>query len=178
MPNSTIFLAIKIFLIITAFIFFYFYQDRFVFNQNNLSSDNEDENLPDDFSNIADEPLQIESDRDVEKIFDSFLSTISPLIKTTLVADSVVLFFVNFSKKKFYVRFKVTDFEDQFTKESFIELDRGLPAVVFKNKSSLIENHLPDSENLIPYYSRKEPITKSFLGVPVYYKQQVVGVLC
>lgn len=178
LPNSAIFLALKIFLIITAFVFFYFYQDRVVFNQNNLSSDDEDENLPDNFSNIVDEPLQIESDRDVEKIFDSFLSTILPLIKTTLVADSVVLFFVNFSKKKFYVRFKVTDFEDQFTKDSFIELDRGLPAVVFKNKSSLIENHLPNSENLIPYYLHKKPIAKSFVGVPVYYKQQVIGVLC
>ena len=178
MPNSTIFLAIKIFLVITAFVFFYFYQDRFVFNQNDFSSEDEDENLTDNFSDITDEPLQIESDRDVEKSFDSFLSTISPLIKNTLVADSVVLFFVNFSKKKFYVRFKVTDFEDHFTRESFIELDRGLPAVIFKNKSSLIENHLPNSENLIPYYSHKESNARSFLGVPVYYKQQVVGVLC
>jgi diguanylate cyclase (GGDEF)-like protein len=178
LPNSTIFLAIKILLIITAFVFFYFYQDRFVFNQSEYSSEDEDKDLMDNITEIVDEPLQIESDRDVEKIFDSFLATISPLIKTTLVADSVVLFLMNFSKKKFYIRYKVTDFEDQFTRESFVELDQGLPAVVFKNKSSLIENHLPDSENLIPYYSHKVPPAKSFLGVPVYYKQQVIGVLC
>lgn len=178
LPNSAIFLAIKVLLIITAFIFLYSYQDRFVFNQRDYSSEEEDGNLIDDISNVADEPLQIESDRDVEKIFDSFLATITPLIKTTLVADSVVFFLMNFSKKKFYIRFKVTDFEDQFTRESFIELDQGLPAIVFKNKSSLIENHLPNSDNLIPYYSHKEQPAKSFLGVPVYYKQQVIGVLC
>lgn len=179
LPNSAIFLAIKIFLVITAFVIFYFYQERFVLSKNDFSSEDETSDQNDlDFSNIVDEPLQIDSDRDVEKIFDSFLGTILPLIKATVVADSVVLFLANFSKKKFYIRFKVTDFEDDFTKDNFIALDQGLPAIVFKNKSSLIENHLPDSENLIPYYFQKEPAAKSFLGVPVYYKQQVIGVLC
>lgn len=179
LPNSAIFLAIKIFLSIVAFIFLYFYQERFVFSKNDFSREDDtsdQDNL--DFSNIIDEPLQIDSDRDVEKIFDSFLGTILPLIKATVVADSVVFFLANFSKKKFYIRFKVTDFEDYFAKDHFVELDQGLPAVVFKNKSSLIENHLPDSENLLPYYFQKDPATKSFLGVPVYYKQQVIGVLC
>ena len=179
LPNSPVFIAVKIFLIITAFIFFYIYQNMCVFDEDNSSRTTEVDDSGDiDHSNIVDEPLQINSDRDVEKIFDSFLSTITPLIKITLVAESVVLLLVNFSKKKFYIRFKVTDFEGQFLRENFIDLDKGLPALIFKNKSSLVENQLPDSENLIPYYSKKEPPPKSFLGVPVYYKQQVVGVLC
>ena len=131
-----------------------------------------------DYSGAGDEPLQINNDRDVEKIFDSFLSTVTPLIKITLVAESVVLLLVNFTKKQFYIRFKVTDFEDQFLRENFIDLDKGLPALVFKNKSALVENQLPDSENLVPYYFQKQSLPKSFLGVPVYYKQQVMGVLC
>lgn len=179
LPNSPVFIAVKILLIITAFIFFYIYQNRSVSDEGDSSTANEADGSGEiDYSNIADEPLQINSDRDVEKIFDSFLSTITPLIKITLVAESVVLLLVNFAKKKFYIRFRVTDFEDQFLRQNFIDLDKGLPALVFKNKSSLVESQLPDSENLIPYYSQKEPLPKSFLGVPVYYKQQVVGVLC
>jgi GAF domain-containing protein len=179
LPNSPIFIAVKILLIITAFIFFYAYKNRPVLEEGTSSAVTEGQDSDDiDYSDVADEPLQINSDRDVEKIFDSFLSTVTPLIKVTLVAESVVLLLVNFTKKQFYIRFRVTDFEDQFLRENFIDLDKGLPALVFKNKSSLIENQLPDSENLVPYYSQKEAPAKSFLGVPVYYKQQVVGVLC
>lgn len=179
LPNSPIFIAVKILLIITAFIFFYIYQNGSALEEGTSSAVTEGQDSDDiDYSDVADEPLQINSDRDVEKIFDSFLSTVTPLIKVTLVAESVVLLLVNFTKKQFYIRFRVTDFEDQFLRENFIDLDKGLPSLVFKNKSSLIENHLPNSENLVPYYSEKEAFAKSFLGVPVYYKQQIVGVLC
>lgn len=179
LPNSPVFIAVKILLIITAFIFFYVYQNRSVLDEGDSAVTTQADGSGEiDYSELADEPLQINSDRDVEKIFDSFLATIMPLIKITLVAESVVLLLANFSKKKFYIRFRVTDFEEQFLREDFIDLDKGLPALVFKNKSSLHENQLPDSENLIPYYSQKDPPPKSFLGVPVYYKQQVVGVLC
>lgn len=178
LPNSNIFIALKIFLILIAFVFFYFYQNRFFSTSEDFSDTEINDSSEIDFLDIIDEPAQIDSDRDVEKFFDSFLAAIMPLIKTTLVADSVVLLLANLSKKKFYIRFKVTDFEDQFLRDNYIDLERGLPAVVFKNKSSLIENHLPDSQNLIPYYLQKEQLAKSFFGVPVYYKQHVVGVLC
>jgi len=179
LPNSSIFLALKIFIIITAFVLLYVYQNKLNFDPENLSASEEDDEISElDFSTITDDPVQIDSDRDVEKIFDSFLSTIIPLIKTTLFAESVVLLMVNFSKKKFYIRYKVTDHEDRFLPGDFINLDQGLPSIVFKNKNSLVENHLPDTENLLPYYSAKSQPARSFLGIPVYYKQQIVGVMC
>lgn len=179
LPNSSIFLALKIFIIITSFVLLYVYRNKFDFVADNLSASGEEDEIDElDYSTITDEPVQIDSDRDVEKIFDSFLSTIMPLIKTTLFAESVVLLMVNFSKKKFYIRYKATDHEDRFLSGDFINLDQGLPSIVFKNKNSLIENHLPNSENLLPYYSTKGQPAKSFLGIPVYYKQQIVGVMC
>lgn len=179
LPNSTIFLAIKIFLIITAFVFFYFYQNRlFLESDTSLSAQSIEESPDIDHPDTPDEPLQIESDRDVERIFDSFLSTIMPLIKLSLGAETVVLLLINFSQKQFYIRHKISDHDDYFVNNRFIDLDQGLPSVVVKNKNPLVENHLPDTRTLVPYYSAKEPLAKAFLGVPVYYKQNVIGVLC
>lgn len=127
---------------------------------------------------ISEEPLKMEDDRDVEKVFDTFLNTIVPLIKSTIVAESVVLLLVNFPKKQFFIRYKLTEHPEKFSKEDFVDLGSGLPAILLQNKNSLLENSLPEGNVLIPYYEEKKQIARSFIGVPIFYNQKKMGVLC
>jgi len=145
----------------------------------------EEEELPEDSeedypsrATVEQEILKIENDRDIEEIFNLFLDTIIPLIKKTVLADTVVLLLVNFSKKSFYVRYILSEFQDKVNPEKFLPLNLGLPAIVLKNKGPLIENHLPQGDRLLPYYRSGENPAKSFIATPVFFNQHAIGVLC
>ncbi|RMF58804.1 MAG: GAF domain-containing protein [Calditrichaeota bacterium] len=114
---------------------------------------------------------------DIEHHFDLFLETFLPLLKQILVANSVILLLVNFYKKKFYLRAHHTDQPNLLSSEEYFELTEGLPALILKSQQPLLENHLPESEHLLPYYKEKGG-AKSFMGVPLFFDDLLIGILC
>ncbi|NIU00641.1 MAG: GAF domain-containing protein, partial [Nitrosopumilaceae archaeon] len=180
LPNSSLNIFIKIITLLVVAGWGYYYLKNYgleFFQEQNRPVEKQTNAIPssdDDSSNLA----GIKVDKSVEEHFNHFLSTIFPLIKQTLVGNTVVLLLFNFYKKRFYRRYQISDFEDQLNPAPFYELSQGLPSLVFKNKQSLLENHLPENKNLLPYYISAELPAKSFLGVPLMLDDYIIGVLC
>ena len=173
LPNSFLWIALKIVLFLALLSFLLFiYQDSF--------EEAEEEN-GDDYINIENakqEWLQIENDQDVEDLFQKFLDSTLKLIKKVLVSDTVTLLFANYKKKEFTIRHRITDHPDLFISQNIIDIYKGLPSIVLRNRTPLIENHLPEGQEIIPYYKQNENPSNSFAAVPIYYKDYIIGVLC
>ncbi|GAB4340249.1 MAG: hypothetical protein Kow0037_25940 [Calditrichia bacterium] len=122
--------------------------------------------------------LQISAEQSVEEVFEGFLANTLALAKRVLVSDSVVLLLANYTKKQFNIRYKLTDKGNDFIQQSHFNIMKGLPSLVLRNKSALIENHLPQEGDLLPYYQMDKSAARSFMGVPVLFNDIVVGVLC
>jgi putative methionine-R-sulfoxide reductase with GAF domain len=173
LPHSFLWITLKImlFLALLSFLFLIF-QDSF---------EDGDEEDDEDFAKIADvkqEWLQIENDQDVEDLFQKFLDSTLKLIKKVLVSNTVTLLFANYKKKEFTIRHRVTDHPDLFITQNMIDIYKGLPSLVLRNRTPLIENHLPGAQEIIPYYQQNESPSSSFAAVPIFYKDYIIGVLC
>lgn len=178
LPNSVLFVSIKILLLLSlgAGIFFYLRYPAALASVESSEIEDEISDVPS--PEIPSELLKIKTDENVEEYFELFLKTVFPIVKQTMVANTVVLLMVNYYKKRFYVRYKLTDLEEQFSKEPHFGLHQGLLTIILKNKKPLVENHLPDSENLLPYYASSKVPVRSFLGVPIFFEDYIVGILC
>ena len=49
-----------------------------------------------------------------------------------------------------------------------------MPSLVLRNRTPLIENHLPEGQEIIPYYQQNENPSNSFAAVPIYYKDYII----
>ncbi len=136
-----------------------------------------DQSLPDSEEQPPD-LFRLEQDRSVEESFENFLENTLLLIKKVLVADTVILLFANYAKEQFVIRYSVSSKEDALISGSNFDLSKGLPGLVLRNRTPLIENHLPDRQEILPYYRNEENNARSFAAVPVYFNELVIGVLC
>ena len=123
-------------------------------------------------------PAPAPPDHDVEVHFESFLDVLLPLIKSTVVADSVTLLMVNYFKRQFYLRARSSDIDRAYRSSRYVDLSQGLPALVYKNRKPLLEGRLPDNSQLLPYYENPPERPRSFLAVPVFFNDLVAAVLC
>lgn len=178
LPNSLLFVLLKGALLFGGLGGVWRWSDYLTGAELPAVEDKEDSSSREKEENSLQNWLKIEDDRDIEVIFNSFLGSIIPLLRKTMVAETVVLLLANFSKKKFYLRYRDSQHKESLAKEQFLDFNLGLPALILKNKNSIIENHLPDNENIIPYYKEGTIQPNSFLGTPVYYEQHAIGVLC
>lgn len=119
----------------------------------------------------------IKAEEDAETHFNLFLETIVPLIQETIVSKTVVLLIVNYFKKTFYIRYKYSENPEAFSDSPDFDLNRGLMSIILKDRKALLENTLPASDDLLPYYRGIGP-AKSFLGVPLFFNDYVAGILC
>lgn len=179
LPNSPVFIGVKL-LFLFILLWGVFFYSRVIFAFAEEETDTVEEAPPErtPVSDNAEDSLKIRSSQNVEEYFKQFLETIFPLIKQTMVCNTVVLLMVNFYKKQFYIRHKLTDFDAHFTRESFLDLNQGLLAIILRDKKPLLENHLPESELLLPYYATSKIPARAFAGTPLYYRDLLVGVLC
>lgn len=182
LPNSPLFILIKILLMVAVggSIFFY--------GKENAAAEAVDASAAvpaqptrsrrGSGAEAAAENTPIKTEHSVEAYFDLFLETIFPLIKRTLVADTVALLMVNYFRKAFYIRYRISEYPDLIIDPPFFDLPRGLSALILKERKALLENALPDSEDLLPYYREGSNPARSFLGVPIFFDDYVAGILC
>jgi GAF domain-containing protein len=175
LPQSFIWIFIKIifFLALISFVILQY--------QGITEDENPEDKQEQDFEelgNIRQDWLQIENDQDVEELFQKFLEDTISLVKKVLVSNTVILLFANFKKKEFTVRHRISDHQESVNPQNSIDIYKGLPSLVLRNRTPLIENHLPDGPEILPYYKPGENPSRSFIGIPVYYKDIIIGVLC
>lgn len=132
----------------------------------------------DESTTIQQDWMKIENDQDVEHIFQLFLENSLQLIRQVLVTNTVVLLFINYSKKEFSIRHRVSKHLEFFIPQNTFDISKGLPGLVLRNRQALIENHLPTGQEIIPYYRINDNPARSFAAVPIYYKDFIFGILC
>ncbi len=143
-----------------------------------ISTDENRENLSENTSVVSANTSQVNTNQNVEEYFEQFLNIVFPLIKQTTVSETVVLLMVNYFKQNFYIRHMLSGNSASSGNGNFIDLNYGLPSLVVKHNKAILENKLPDNEGLLPYHNASDVHPKSFMAVPLYFDDYIVGVLC
>lgn len=125
-----------------------------------------------------------ESDEDLtsqepRREFDYLLNRVLMVIRSATNARTAAFLWVNAERQQLVVEAKITEAEAEFTKERKIAMGRdALSQIAREGVPEIITQISPAAEmDLLPYYVRSAQ-TMSFIGVPVYYGGNVVGILC
>jgi len=154
--DFTLILKISIFLILLMAVYTLFKKGRSQMEEGEPfgeSSSNEAPNLPTDLERFC---------RDILKI-----------IKSTLFANSVMIFLLD--RETNLLRLEYKDGGENLTEGDYLEVNEGLPGMVFKSQRPVVEGEIPEGSPAVNYYRAEEQI-KSFIGVPLIM-EEVIGVL-
>ncbi len=126
--------------------------------------------LLDDVPGFGDEP---------KKEFEYFLGRIVVAIKNILPSNSVAFYLANAERKELVLETIISDTEESIKKDDKFTVSNDIVSQIYlAAKPEILSEINPNAElDLIPYYTKSVNIT-SFLGVPVFYDNSVVGVLC
>lgn len=113
----------------------------------------------------------------VEEELGTMISEILATIKASVGAHTVCFAWVSANKKKIYLAHKEVSTE-RFTTEKWLSFgsDAVTQVVLAKNGQLYTEISTEDEPKLIRYYSTPTGV-KSFMGVPVFHREQIYGVL-
>lgn len=111
--------------------------------------------------------------------FDYLLNRVLMVIRSATNARTAAFLWVNSERQQLVVEAKITEAEQEFTDERKIPMGHdALSQIARDGRPEIITLISPGAElDLLPYYS-KPAGTISFIGVPVYYGGNVVGILC
>ncbi len=126
--------------------------------------------LLDDVPGFGDEP---------KKEFEYFLGRILVAIKNIIPTNSVAFYLANAERQELVLETIISDSEDSIRKDNkFVVANDIVSQIYLAAKPEILSEINPNAElDLIPYYTESVNIS-SFLGVPVFYNDSVVGVLC
>ncbi|NQW30926.1 MAG: GAF domain-containing protein [Ignavibacteria bacterium] len=113
------------------------------------------------------------------KEFDYLLNKVLMVIRSATNARTAAFFWVNHEKQQLVLESKITEAKDAFIEHRKIPIGRdAVSQIATDNRPEILSQISPSAElDLIPYY-RSRTGTVSFVGVPVYYANKVIGVLC
>lgn len=126
-------------------------------------------NLLDDDLTEIDEP---------RKEFDALLSRILYVIPLVIKSRTTAFTFINFEKNYHILESYVTNVPSKIIDETKIPMGNDIISqIAFNAKPEILTEINPSAElDLIPYYSEPSG-TSSFVGIPVFYENQVIGIL-
>ncbi len=128
---------------------------------------------------IADVDEEMESSEEPRKEFDYLLNRVLMVIRSATTARTAAFFWYNRDKQQLVLEAKITDALEDFTDHRKLPIGLDVVSQIAKEgRPQILTDISPAAElDLLPYYKYKAG-TSSFVGVPVYYKGNVVGVLC
>jgi diguanylate cyclase (GGDEF)-like protein len=129
-------------------------------------------------SDFTEEPDAIGSN-DPRKEFDALLTRVLHVIRSMVSARSAAFFWVNHDREQLVVETHITDIPTAFVEDRKIPMgDDVVSQIARHGRPEILTEIRPSAElTLLPYYQYAAR-TMSFIGVPVYYGGNVVGVLC
>lgn len=118
------------------------------------------------------------SPQDPRHEFDSLLQHVLMVIRSATNARTAAFLWVNHERQQLVVEAKITEAEQEFTSNRKLPMGRdALSQIAREGRPEIITQISPSAElELLPYYQRNAG-TVSFIGVPVYYAGNVVGIL-
>ena len=113
------------------------------------------------------------------KEFEYFLSRSLLTIHSALETRTVAFILLNNDKKQMILESFATDIPDHVTKSKILPLGSDIISRIMNNKAPELLSEINQSAelDLIPYYTKPSG-TSSFIGVPVFFGNSVIGVLC
>ena len=113
-----------------------------------------------------------------KKEFEYFLNRVLILIRSVTSTKTAAFFLVNMEKRELILESFVTDVPDAITTKQKLPLRNDVVSQIVMNvKPEILSEINPSAEtDLIPYYTRAVG-TASFIGVPVFYNNSVIGIL-
>lgn len=125
-----------------------------------------------------DDEVQPSSD-EPRKEFDHLLSRVLMVIRSMMSARTASFFWVNTEKAELVLESHITDVPDVFSTQRKHPLALDIISQIANSGRPEILTEIKSQAELdiIPYYTSNAE-TRSFVGVPVYLNQTVIGVLC
>jgi diguanylate cyclase (GGDEF)-like protein len=126
--------------------------------------------LMEEVPNLSDEP---------RKEFDYMISRVLMAIRAVSNTKTAALILVNNEKRELLLEAYVTENEDSIYEKQRIKIGNDIVSQIVNNiKPEILSEINPSAEmDLIPYYKKSTGVA-SFVGLPVYYGDSLVGVLC
>ena len=141
------------------------------------SSEAEEHEAPKfDFSVFFDEETLIGNDP--KKEFDYIVSKLLLIFKTVSKTNTAVFVMASPDASGYIIQSYVTKEKELFTKKRHIEMGSDLISRIMQNKSAEIINDINPAAllDLLPYYVKRSQVS-SFIGVPVMYKNDIIGII-
>lgn len=113
------------------------------------------------------------------KEFEYFLSRVLLIIRSIINTRTAAFILLNREKKQMILESFVTDVPEAITKNLKLPLGSDVISSIFHNMAPELLSEINSSAelDLIPYYTK--PVgTSSFIGVPVFYENSVIGAVC
>lgn len=122
-----------------------------------------------------DEDYKVDEPR---KEFDGLLSRILYVIPLVIKSRTTAFSFINSEKNYLILESYVTNIPDNIVNDTKIPMGRDILSQIYQNaKPEILTEINPSAElDLIPYYNDKTG-TSSFVGIPVFYNSEVIGIL-
>ncbi len=113
------------------------------------------------------------------KEFQSFLSRVLTVIRSVTNTRTAAFLLANFEKNELILESYVSNIPDAVTGKRKIPIGGDVVSQIIMNvKPEILTDIEPSAEmDLIPYYTRPVGIS-SFIGVPVFYNNTVIGIIC
>jgi diguanylate cyclase (GGDEF)-like protein len=127
-------------------------------------------------NDTADEDMASQEPR---REFDYLLNRVLMVIRSATNARTAAFLWVNSERQQLVVEAKITEAEAEFTEQRKLPMGMdALSQIAREGRPEIITQISAAAEmELLPYYDRPAG-TISFIGVPVYYGGNVVGILC
>lgn len=125
---------------------------------------------------LVDETIATQEPRDE---FATFVSRAMLAIRSMTSTTTIAFFIVNTGRKNLLLETFVTDVPDAIIDIPKIPMsDNVVSRIAQSGKAEILTDISPSAElDLLPYYKR--PVgSVAFIGLPIYYKNSVLGVLC
>jgi diguanylate cyclase (GGDEF)-like protein len=122
---------------------------------------------------------ELESSEEPRKEFDFLLNRVLMVIRSVIPARTAAFFWFNKEKQQLVLEAKITDAPEDMTEKRKLPIGHDVVSqIALEGRPEILTQISPAAVlDLLPYYKYKSG-TKSFVGVPVYFKGNVVGVLC
>ncbi len=128
---------------------------------------------------MTDDDEEMEISEEPRKEFDYLLNRVLMVIRSATNARTAAFFWFNRERQQLVVEARITDATEQFTEQRKLPIAQDVVSqIALEGRPEIISDIIPTAElELIPYYTHRAG-TVSFVGVPVYFRGNVVGVLC
>lgn len=113
------------------------------------------------------------------KELDYLLTRVLMVIRSVTAARTAVFLWVDNDKQRLVLESFISDIPDNLTQQKKLPFGTDVVSQIARSgRPEILTEIKPSAElDLIPYYSESAE-TLSFIGVPVFYNNSVVGVLC